>query len=168
MRANPDGSVVRVKDIARVDTGARSSDRYSQLNGAPAASIGIYQSPGANAVQVADQVRRVMDDLARRFPQDLNYSVFFDTTVFVTSTIHEVIITLIEAFVLVGIVVFLFLGKLRTTIIPLVAVPVSIIGTFAVLLGIGYSANTVSLLALVLAIGIVVDDAIVVIENVER
>src|SRR5260221_969711 len=148
--------------------GARSSDRYSRLNGAPAASIGIYQSPGANAVDVTNQVRKVMDDLSHRFPQDLTYSVFFDTTVFVTSTIREVILTLGEAFVLVGLVVLLFLGKLRTTLIPLIAVPVSIIGTFAVMLMIGYSANTVSLLALVLAIGIVVDDAIVVIENVER
>jgi hydrophobic/amphiphilic exporter-1 (mainly G- bacteria), HAE1 family len=168
LRANPDGSVVRVKDVARVETGARTQDRYSRLNGVPAASIGIYQSPGANAVDVTAQVRKVLDDLSKRFPNDLAYSVFFDTTVFVTSTIHEVIQTLIEAFVLVGIVVFLFLGKLRTTLIPLVAVPVSIIGTFAVMLVIGYSANTVSLLALVLAIGIVVDDAIVVIENVER
>ncbi len=168
LRANADGSVVRVKDIGRVEMGARSSDRYSRLNGAPAASIGIYQSPGANAVEVATHVHEVMDTLAKRFPQDLSYNLFFDTTVFVTSTIKEVIRTLVEAFVLVGIVVFLFLGKLRTTLIPLVAVPVSIIGAFAVMLAIGYSANTVSLLALVLAIGIVVDDAIVVIENVER
>jgi HAE1 family hydrophobic/amphiphilic exporter-1 len=109
-----------------------------------------------------------MDGLAKRFPQDLSYHIFFDTTVFVTATVAEVIRTLVEAFVLVGIVVFLFLGKLRTTLIPLIAVPVSIIGAFAVMLAIGYSANTVSLLALVLAIGIVVDDAIVVIENVER
>jgi len=168
LRTNPDGSVVRVKDLARVETGARTMDRYSRLDGAPAASIGIYQSPGANAVDVTRQVRVVLDGLAKRFPHDVSYSVFFDTTVFVTATIHEVIRTLIEAFILVGLVVFLFLGKLRTTLIPLIAVPVSIIGTFAVMLVIGYSANTVSLLALVLAIGIVVDDAIVVIENVER
>jgi len=168
LRANPDGSVVRVKDVARVETGARTQDRYSRLDGAPSASIAIYQSPGANAVAVTKQVRKVMDELARRFPQDLSYSVFFDTTVFVSATVREVIRTLIEAFILVGIVVFLFLGKLRTTLIPLVAVPVSIVGTFAFMLAIGYSANTVSLLALVLAIGIVVDDAIVVIENVER
>ncbi len=168
LRANPDGSVVRVKDVARVETGARSSDRYSRLDGSPAAPIGIYQSPGANAVAVTAQVRKVLDELAQRFPHDLTYSVFFDTTVFVNATVREVILTLIEAFILVGLVVFLFLGKLRTTLIPLVAVPVSIIGTFAVMLAIGFSANTVSLLALVLAIGIVVDDAIVVIENVER
>ena len=168
LRANPDGSVVRIKDVARVETGARTLDRYSRYNGAPSASIGIYQTPGANAIDVTSQVRKVMDELAQRFPHDLTYSIFFDTTVFVTATVREVIQTLIEAFILVGIVVFLFLGKFRTTLIPLVAVPVSIIGTFAVLLAIGYSANTVSLLALVLAIGIVVDDAIVVVENVER
>ncbi len=159
---------MRIKDVARVELGANSSDRYSRFNGSPTAAIGIYQSPGANAIQVTKAVRETMDTLAKRFPADLSYSVFFDTTVFVQSTIEEVVRTLGEAFVLVGIVVFLFLGKLRTTLIPLIAVPVSIIGTFAVLLAIGYSANTVSLLALVLAIGIVVDDAIVVIENVER
>ncbi len=168
LRANPDGSVVRIKDVAQVETGAKSEDRYSRFNGAPAASIGIYLSPGANAVEVTNEVRRVLSDLAKRFPSDLSYNLFFDTTVFVIATVREVILTLIEAFVLVGIVVFLFLGKLRTTLIPLIAVPVSVIGTFAVMLAIGYSANTVSLLALVLAIGIVVDDAIVVIENVER
>src|SRR5882672_3902291 len=168
VRANPDGSVVRVKDVARTDLGAKSQERYSRFNGAPAAAIGIFQSPGANAVDVAAHVRQVLDDLKQRFPDDLTYEVFWDSTVFVTSTIDEVVRTLVIAFVLVALVVFLFLGKLRTTLIPLVAVPVSIIGTFAVLLLIGYSANTVSLLALVLAIGIVVDDAIVVIENVER
>src|SRR6202451_4365791 len=168
LRSNPDGSVIRVDDVARVEMGARSQDRYSRFNGAPAAAIGIYQSPGSNAVDVAKQVRDTMATLATRFPTDLTYTVFFDTTVFVTATIVEVVRTLIIALVLVGIVVFLFLGKLRTTLIPLVAVPVSIVGTFAVLLGIGYSANTVSLLALVLAIGIVVDDAIVVVENIER
>ena len=167
LRTNPGGSVVRIKDVARVEIGAASSDRYTRFNGAPAASIGIYQSPGANAVDVTKAVKAAMDTLAKRFPNDLAYTVFFDTTVFVTATIDEVVRTLGEAFVLVGIVVFLFLGKFRTTLIPLIAVPVSIIGTFAVMFAIGYTANTVSLLALVLAIGIVVDDAIVVIENVE-
>jgi HAE1 family hydrophobic/amphiphilic exporter-1 len=168
LRTDPGGSVVRIKDVARVEIGAKSSDRFTRYNGAPGASIGIYQSPGANAVQVTTAVKQAMDELAKRFPNDLAYTVFFDTTVFVNATIDEVIRTLGEAFVLVGIVVFLFLGKFRTTLIPLIAVPVSIIGTFAVMLLIGYTANTVSLLALVLAIGIVVDDAIVVIENVER
>ena len=168
LRANPDGSVVRISDVARVEMGARTQDRYSRFNGAPAAAIGIYQSPGSNAVDVAKQVRDTMNSLATRFPTDLNYAVFFDSTVFVTATMVEVVRTLVVAIVLVAIVVFLFLGKLRTTLIPLVAVPVSVVGTFAVLLIIGYSANTISLLALVLAIGIVVDDAIVVVENVER
>src|SRR5580700_8922929 len=168
LRSNPDGSVIRVDDVARVEMGARSQDRYSRFNGAPAAAIGIYQSPGSNAVDVAKQVSDTMTALAARFPADLAYTMFFDTTVFVTATIIEVVRALAIAIVLVGIVVFLFLGKVRTTLIPLVAVPVSIIGTFAVLLMIGYSANTVSLLALVLAIGIVVDDAIVVVENIER
>ena len=168
VRSNPDGSVVRVKDVARIELGAKTLERYSRFDGAPTAAIGIYQSPGANAVEVARQVREVMEGLKQRFPDDIGYTVFFDNTVFVTDTVAEVVRTLVIAFVLVAIVVFLFLGKLRTTLIPLVAVPVSVIGTFAVMLVIGYSANTVSLLALVLAIGIVVDDAIVVIENVER
>jgi hydrophobic/amphiphilic exporter-1 (mainly G- bacteria), HAE1 family len=168
LRANPDGSVVRIKDVARVEMGARSEDRYSRFNGAPAAALGIYQSPGSNAVEVAKQVRIAMTTLAARFPEDLAYTVFYDSTVFVTATIAEVVRTLVIAIVLVAIVVFLFLGKLRTTLIPLVAVPVSIVGAFAAMLMIGYSANTISLLALVLAIGIVVDDAIVVVENIER
>jgi HAE1 family hydrophobic/amphiphilic exporter-1 len=168
LRANPDGSVVRISDVARVEMGAQSEDRYSRFDGAPAAAIGIYQSPGSNAVDVAKQVRDAMTTLSTRFPADLTYTVFFDTTVFVNATIVEVVKTLVIAIVLVAIVVFLFLGKLRTTLIPLIAVPVSIVGSFAVMLMIGYSANTVSLLALVLAIGIVVDDAIVVVENIER
>jgi HAE1 family hydrophobic/amphiphilic exporter-1 len=168
LRANPDGSVVRIKDVARVELAARSQDRYSRFNRAPAAAIGIYQSPGSNAVDITRQVRETMATLATRFPADLAYTVFYDSTVFVTATIVEVARTLVIAILLVAVVVFLFLGKLRTTLIPLVAVPVSIIGTFAVLQVIGYSANTISLLALVLAIGIVVDDAIVVVENIER
>src|SRR6266581_3529842 len=168
LRANSDGSVVRVSDVARVEMGAKTQDRYSRFNGAPAAAIGIYQSPGSNAVDVAKQVRDTMNTMATRFPNDLSHTVFFDSTVFVTATIKEVVRTIAIAIVLVALVVFLFLGRLRTTLIPLVAVPVSIVGTFAVLLLIGYSANTISLLALVLAIGIVVDDAIVVVENIER
>ena len=168
LRANADGSLVRVKDVARVETSAKSQDRYSRLNGAPASALGIYQTPGSNAVDVAKRVNETMATLATRFPDDLAYTVFLDLTVFVTTTMKEVVRTLVEAIILVAMVVFLFLGRWRTTLIPLVAVPVSIVGTFAVLLLIGYSANTVSLLALVLAIGIVVDDAIVVVENVER
>src|SRR5262249_18438002 len=134
LRTNPGGSVVRIRDVARVEIGAKSSDRFTRFNGAPGASIGIYQSPGANAVEGTKAVKQTMETLANRFPNDLAYTVFFDTTVFVTATIDEVVRTLGAAFVLVGIVVFLFLGKLRTTLIPLIAVPVSIIGTFAVML----------------------------------
>jgi HAE1 family hydrophobic/amphiphilic exporter-1 len=168
LRANPDGSLVRVRDVARIELGAKSSDQFSRFDGEAGASIAIYQAPGANAVQVAELVRARMQELAQRFPGDLEYLIVYDTTLFVTATIEAVVHTLFEAFALVAIVVFVFLGRLRTTLIPLIAVPVSLVGAFLVLLLFGYSANTVSLLALVLAIGIVVDDAIVVIENVER
>ncbi len=168
VRANPDGSTVRVKDVGRVELGSRQSDAISRLNGRDTAGIAIYLAPGANAVKVADGVSAAMERLATRFPDGLTYSVVYDTTEFVMASLEKVIHTLIEAFVLVIIVVFLFLGSWRATIIPLVAVPVALVGTFAFLLLIGFSANTVSLLAVVLAIGIVVDDAIVVVENVER
>ena len=134
----------------------------------PAALIAIYQAPGANALTTLGAVKQVMADAARNFPDDLTWKVTYDPTTFVTATIHEVQKTLIEAFVLVVLVVYLFLGNLRATLIPTIAVPVSLIGTFIVLNAIGYSANTVSLLAIVLAIGIVVDDAIVVVEAVEQ
>src|SRR5207342_183304 len=134
LRTNPGGSIVRVKDVARIEMGARSQDRHSRFNGAPAAAIGIYQTPGSNAVDVARQVRTTLDSLATRFPADLAYTVFWDATVFVTATINEVIRTLIVAIILVAVVVFMFLGRWRTTLIPLLAVPVSIIGTFAVML----------------------------------
>jgi hydrophobic/amphiphilic exporter-1 (mainly G- bacteria), HAE1 family len=168
LRANPDGSVLRVRDVARVDLGAQNEDVEGRFNGEPAVAIGLYLSPGANAVSTAAQVIATMDRLSKRFPPGLHYVVNYDTTTFVRATIHDVLVTLAIAFALVVIVVFLFLGSLRATLIPAVAVPVSVIGTFAVLLPIGYSANTVSLLAMVLAIGILVDDAIVVVENVER
>ena len=167
VRANPDGSVLRVRDVARLELGAQILDVETRTNGKPAILIATYLAPGANAVGVAEEVKHVMQGLRERFPEGLDYQVVYDTTVFVELTIEEVIHTLIEAFVLVVIVVFLFLGSARATIIPLIAVPVSLIGTFAVLLAMGYSANTISLLAMVLAIGIVVDDAIVVVEAVE-
>ncbi|MBS0562704.1 MAG: efflux RND transporter permease subunit, partial [Proteobacteria bacterium] len=168
LRANPDGSLLRVRDVARVELGAANMDSLSRLNGNPAVSIGIYLSPGANAVQTSARVQAVLDNLSKRFPEGLHARVFWDSSTFVADTIHEVIKTLAEAFVLVVLVVFLFLGNLRATIIPTIAVPVSLVATFVILLGFGFSANTVSLLAMVLAIGIVVDDAIVVVENVER
>jgi hydrophobe/amphiphile efflux-1 (HAE1) family protein len=168
IRANPDGSVLRLGDIARVELGARRSDIETRFQGKPAQLFAVYQAPGANAVNAAAAVQAAMTEMAERFPEGLRWQVTFDSTTFVTETIHEVQKTLIEAFVLVVLVVFIFLGNLRATLIPTIAVPVSLIGTFVILLALGYSANTVSLLAMVLAIGIVVDDAIVVVENVER
>ncbi|HLY45977.1 MAG TPA: multidrug efflux RND transporter permease subunit [Stellaceae bacterium] len=168
LRANPDGSLLRVRDVARVELGAQNEDVEGRFNGEPAVAIGLYLSPGANAVTTATAVIDTMNRLSQRFPPGLHYVVNYDTTTFVRATIEDVLITLAIAFGLVVLVVFLFLGSLRATIIPAVAVPVSVIGTFAVLLLLGYSANTVSLLAMVLAIGILVDDAIVVVENVER
>ena len=168
VRANPDGSVLRVKDVARVAIDPANQDSESRLNGDPAVTVAVYLAPGANAVQTSARIQAALDDLGTRFPEGLQSFVFYNSSTFVSDTIAEVVKTLAEAFVLVAIVVFLFLGSIRATIIPIVAVPVSLIATFAVLLVIGYSANTVSLLAMVLAIGIVVDDAIVVVENVER
>jgi hydrophobe/amphiphile efflux-1 (HAE1) family protein len=168
LRANPDGSVLRIRDVARVEIGAQNMDSESRIDGQAAVPIGIYLAPGANAVTTAKAVQTTLAKLSERFPPGLTYLVHYDSTTFVTDTIKEVMKTLGEAFVLVVLVVFLFLGSLRATLVPAVAVPVSLIGAFAVLLAFGYSANTVSLLAMVLAIGIVVDDAIVVVENVER
>jgi hydrophobe/amphiphile efflux-1 (HAE1) family protein len=168
LRANPDGSMLRVHDVARVEIGAQNLDSESRIDGRAGVPIGIYLAPGANAVTTANAVQATLQQLSKRFPTGLTYLVQYDSTTFVSDTITEVMKTLGEAFVLVVIVVFLFLGNLRATIIPAIAVPVSLIGAFAVLLVLGYSANTVSLLAMVLAIGIVVDDAIVVVENVER
>jgi hydrophobe/amphiphile efflux-1 (HAE1) family protein len=168
IRTNPDGSILRLGDVARVELGAANLDRETRFNGGPAAAIALYQSPGANAISTLKAVREQFTELEKRFPEDLAWKVTYDPTVFVTDTIHEVLKTLVEAFILVVIVVFLFLGSVRATLVPTLAVPVSLIGAFVALLAVGYSANTVSLLAVVLAIGIVVDDAIVVVENVER
>ncbi|HZC98172.1 MAG TPA: efflux RND transporter permease subunit, partial [Bradyrhizobium sp.] len=168
IRTNPDGSVLRLGDVARLELGAANLDRDTRFNGGPAAIIAIFQTPGANAIRTLNDVRARMAELAKSFPDDMAWKVTYDPTASVTATIEEVEKTLIEAFILVIIVVYLFLGSVRATLIPTIAVPVSLIGTFIVLQAIGYSANTVSLLALVLAIGIVVDDAIVVVENVER
>jgi len=168
LRANPDGSVLRIGDVARVEMGAQNEDTETRINGLPSVGVALYLAPDANAVQTANAVASTLDKLRARFPEDLRARVVYDSTVFVNDTIHEVLVTVGEAFLLVVIVVYLFLGSVRATIIPAVAVPVSLIGTFAFLLAVGFSANTISLLAMVLAIGIVVDDAIVVVENVER
>jgi len=168
VRANPDGSVLRVRDVARVEIGAQNADTFTRLNGRPSVGIGIFQAPGGNAVATAENVRATLDRVGARFPEGVKVRAVHDTTVFVMDTIGQVITATLEAFAIVAVVVFLFLGSWRATVIPLIAVPVSLIATFAVLLLLGYSANTVSLLAMVLAVGIVVDDAIVVVENVER
>lgn len=168
LRTNPDGSVLRLGDVARLELGAANLDRETRLDGSPAAIVALYQAPGANAIATLQAVRTRIAELAKTFPEDMEWKVTYDPTAFITATIDEVKKTLIEAFVLVVIVVFLFLGSFRATLIPTLAVPVSLIGAFIVLNAIGYSANSVSLLAVVLAIGIVVDDAIVVVENVER
>ncbi|MCX5873018.1 MAG: multidrug efflux RND transporter permease subunit [Deltaproteobacteria bacterium] len=162
------GKVTRVKDIARVDLGGKAYDTFSIFNGKPTATIVIYQSPGSNALQVADDVQKSMETLKREFPQGLDYKAIYEISNFVRSSIHEVIKTLFEAFILVFIVVFVFLQDWRATIIPAITIPVSLIGTFAVMAMLGFSINMVTLFGMVLAIGIVVDDAIVVVENVER
>ena len=162
------GKVTRVKDIARVELGGKAYDTFSVYNGKPAATVIIYQSPGSNAMQVAGQLEKTMERLKHDFPQGLEYKAIYEISRFIEASIHEVIKTLFEAFVLVFIVVFIFLQDWRATLIPAITIPVSLIGTFAAMAGLGFSINMVTLFGMVLAIGIVVDDAIVVVENVER
>ncbi|WP_136681164.1 multidrug efflux RND transporter permease subunit [Neptunomonas sp. XY-337] len=164
----PSGAITRLKDVARIDLGQDSYSLRALLNGKTAVAIPVFQRPGANAIELSDQVRATMDSLAQAFPAGVEYRIAYDPTVFVRGSIDAVIDTLLEAIVLVVIVVILFLQTWRASIIPLIAVPVSLIGTFAVMQWLGVSINTLSLFGLVLAIGIVVDDAIVVVENVER
>jgi len=168
VRANPDGSTLRLRDVARVELASRDNDFIGRINGKPATLVGIFLLPGANALEVAGVVKQTMAGLAGRFPAGFTYSIPYDTTRFVEVSIREVVITLAEAMLLVTLVVFLFLQNWRATLIPIAAVPVSLIGTFAGLFLLGYSINTLTLFGMVLAIGIVVDDAIVVLENVER
>ena len=168
VRLNPDGSMVRLKDVSRIDLGALNYQQRARLNGKPSCPIGIFQVPGSNAIAVAEGVKKVMAELKTRFPDDLDYVVALDTTMPVTEGIKEIEHTLFEAIILVIIVVFLFLQGWRATLIPLLAVPVSLIGTFMVFPMLGFSINTLSLFGLVLAIGLVVDDAIVVVEAVEH
>src|SRR3974390_3438475 len=156
IRTNPDGSVLRLGDVARLELGAANLDRDTRFNGGPAAAVAMYQQPGANAIATLKAVKERVKEAEKRFPEDLAWKVTYDPTVFVTDTIHEVQKTLVEAFFLVVLFVYLFLGSIRATLIPTLAVPVSLTGTFVALLMVGYSANTVSLLAIVLAIGIVV------------
>jgi HAE1 family hydrophobic/amphiphilic exporter-1 len=168
IRMQPDGSAIRVKDVARVELGAQAYSALGRLDGAPSVVLAVYQTPDANALSTAETVRAVLDDLEQRFPEDLEYQILYDTTNFVKASIDEVLTTLYQAVGLVILVVFIFLGDWRTTLVPGIAIPVSLIGTFAALAVFGFSLNTIVLFALILAIGIVVDDAIVVVENVQR
>ena len=168
VRATPDGQITRVRDVGRVELGANAYALRSLLDNKPAVAIGIFQRPGTNAIEASSQVRQTMSDLQKSFPEGVKYEIVYDPTVFVRNSIEAVVETLFEAILLVVLVVMVFLQTWRASIIPLVAVPVSLIGTFAVMLAMGFSLNTLSLFGLVLSIGIVVDDAIVVVENVER
>ncbi|NJB68123.1 hydrophobe/amphiphile efflux-1 (HAE1) family protein [Desulfobaculum xiamenense] len=168
LRANPDGTLLRLKDVARLELGAYSYNVEAKHNGNPCVALGVFLAPGANALDTADRVTAKMHELSQRFPDGITYQIPYDTTTFVRISIHEVVQTLFEAMALVFIIIFVFLQNWRATIIPSLAVPVSIIGTFAGMYVLGFSINTLTLFGLVLAIGIVVDDAIVVIENVER
>jgi HAE1 family hydrophobic/amphiphilic exporter-1 len=168
VRQNPDGSTVRLKDVSRIELGSLNYQQVGRYNGKSAVIICVYQAPGSNALAVANQVKAQMTDLKTRFPQDLDYVVSLDTTIPITEGMKEISHTLLEAIVLVIIVVFLFLQNWRATLIPLLAVPVSLIGTFAIFPMLGFSINTLSLFGMILAIGLVVDDAIVVVEAVEH
>ena len=168
VRSDANAATLRLKDVARVELGAQNYSFMATLNGSPTVPIGIYLQPGANALGTLDAVKARMAELQKSFPQGVAYAIPYDTTLFVRVSIEEVIKTFIEAMVLVIIVVFLFLQNWRATLIPIIAVPVSIIGTFAGMYALGFSINLLTLFGLVLSIGIVVDDAIVVLENVER
>ncbi|HEX3880612.1 MAG TPA: multidrug efflux RND transporter permease subunit [Bryobacteraceae bacterium] len=168
VRENSDGGIVRVRDVARIELGAQDYTLSGRINGKPGAIIAVYQLPGSNAVDAARGVRKLMEQAKQRFPQDVDYVVSLDTTESVTEGIHDIVVTILIAVLLVTVVVYLFLQGWRATLIPLLAVPVSLIGTFVLFPAFGFSINTLSLFGLVLAIGLVVDDAIVVVEAVER
>ncbi|NRF08902.1 efflux RND transporter permease subunit [Agrobacterium pusense] len=168
LRANPDGSSVRLRDVARVEVGGESYNFSSRLNGKPSAAIGVQLSPTGNALQTSEGVRATMEELSRYFPQGIEYEIPYDTSPFVKISIEKVIHTLIEAIILVFVVMFVFLQNIRYTIIPTLVVPVALLGTCAIMYVSGFSINVLTMFAMVLAIGILVDDAIVVVENVER
>ena len=168
IRANSDGAIIRLRDVARISLEASSYNTESSINGENAAVLGIYMLPGANAMEVAQSVKDAMKEISQNFPEGLGYEIPFDMTTYISESIHEVYKTLFEALALVILVVFLSLQSWRATLIPIVAVPISLIGTFGFMLIFGFSLNILTLLGLILAIGIVVDDAIVVVENVER
>lgn len=168
VRANPDGSIIRLRDVARISLEAQSYTTESGIDGGNAAVLNVNMLPGANAMQVAESVRETMREISRAFPEGITYDIPFDMTTYISASIHHVYRTLFEALLLVILVVFLSLQSWRATLIPIVAVPISLVGTFGVMLLFGFSLNMLTLLGLILAIGIVVDDAIVVVENVDR
>lgn len=168
IRANPDGSLIRLRDVARISLEAQSYNTESEINGGNAAVLNINMLPGANAMEVAESVKKEMEEISRNFPEGITYEIPFDMTSYISQSINEVYHTLFEALILVILVVFLSLQNWRATLIPVIAVPISLIGTFGIMLAFGFSLNMMTLLGLILAIGIVVDDAIVVVENVER
>ena len=168
IRAKSDGTVVRLKDVARVELGAEDYTWSTSLGNKATAAIAIFQQANANSLQIADKVRAAMADVAKHFPEDVSWEIHYDTTRFIKESTREVVVTLLEAIALVILVVFVFLQNLRSTVIPTIAIPVSLIGTFAVMLAFGFSINTMTLLGLVVAVALVVDDAIVVVENVNR
>src|SRR6202022_220245 len=168
VRSNPNGSVVRVEDIARIELGGLSYKQAGRVNGKPACIVAFFQAPGSNALAVSQGVKKTMAEIKQRFPTDLDYAISLDPTLPVTEGIREIVKTLAAAVALVILVVFLFLQNWRATLIPMIAVPVSLIGTFAAFPLLGFSINTLSLFGLILAVGLVVDDAIVVVEAVEH
>ena len=168
IRANPDGSLIRLRDVARISLEAQSYNTESGINGGNAAVLNINMLPGANAMEVAESVKKEMEEISRNFPEGITYEIPFDMTSYISQSINEVYHTLFEALILVILVVFLSLQNWRATLIPVIAVPISLIGTFGIMLAFGFSLNMMTLLGLILAIGILVDDAIVVVENVER
>src|SRR6185437_16161556 len=168
VRSNPDGSQVKIKDVGRVELGAQTYDLRARLNGAPAGAIGIYLAPGANAIETANNVRKILEDAKTRFPPDMDYDITLDSTLPIQASMHEIVHTLFEAVILVLIVVYVFLQSLRATIIPMCTVPVSLLGAFIMFPVLGFSVNVLTMFGLVLAIGIVVDDAIVVVEAVQH
>ncbi|MDB5825847.1 MAG: acriflavine resistance protein, partial [Variovorax sp.] len=168
LRANTDGSAVRLKDVARIELGGQAYSTSARLNGQPAVGIGVQLAPSGNALQSAKAIRVKMEDLAKYFPPGVKWTIPYDSSRFVSISITEVVKTLLEAIALVFVVMFLFLQNWRYTIIPTIVVPIALLGTFATLLGLGYSINVLTMFGMVLVIGIVVDDAIVVVENVER
>ncbi len=168
LRANSDGTFVRLRDVARIELGSQTYSSTATLNNKPSATIAVYQAPGANALDVAEKVYAQLEGLEKRFPPDVEYKILYDTTQAVRASVQEVVQTLFITFILVVAVTFLFLADWRSTLIPTLAIPVSLIGTFAVLYVVGFSLNMITLFAIILAIGVVVDDCIVVVENVQR